>query len=161
LVNKKLVVEPNVLKAPAVEDAVHHHPQASDPVLPANWQTEGDRRSAEPGPPAISCRFPIPAACASPGQPLWIAGRSVLQIGIAIAGVVTLRAARVVLIELCIRVIGSDPVRLRTMPIPRGVTAEHAMIGAPVISARERHPKFGARGLPYSVVRVASPLTSS
>jgi hypothetical protein len=62
-----------------------------------------------PGPPAISCRSPTPALA------LLLVGldrlllEHFLQIGIAIPGVVTLRAAGVVLIELGIRVIGSDP----------------------------------------------------
>src|SRR6202035_3202829 len=53
-----LLVEPDVFEAPAVEDAVDHHPQALDPRLPAGGEPAGDRRSASPDPPAISCRFP-------------------------------------------------------------------------------------------------------
>src|SRR6516162_10546512 len=35
-----LLVEPDVFKAPAVEDAVDHHPQALDPRLPAGGEPQ-------------------------------------------------------------------------------------------------------------------------
>src|SRR6516164_2218337 len=34
------LVQPNVFKAPAIEDAVDHHPQALDPGLPAGGEPQ-------------------------------------------------------------------------------------------------------------------------
>jgi len=62
------------------------------------------------GPPAIFCRSPT-TSCLS----FLLVGfhrlllEHILQLGIAIPGVVTLRAARVILIELCIGVVDADP----------------------------------------------------
>src|SRR6266481_2478771 len=105
----KLFLKPDVLKAPAVEDAVHHHPQAFDPGLPTGGEPQviDDR----------SCLVLLQSPVDLPHQPLSLPLVALhglllehfLQLGITIPGVVTLRATCVVLIELCIRVIGSDP----------------------------------------------------
>src|SRR5712671_3641166 len=105
----KLFLKPDVLKAPAVEDAVDHHPQALDPRLPAR----GKPQVIDDRPRLVLLQSPVDFPYQPPALLLVGLHRLLLehflQLGIAIPGVVTLRAAGVVLIELCIRVIGSDP----------------------------------------------------
>src|SRR5206468_1941077 len=108
LLTPKLVVKPDVLKAPAVEDAVHHHSEALDPRLPAG----GEPQVIDDRPCLVLLQSPVDFPYQPPA--LFLVGlhglliEQLLQIGIAIASVVTLRATCVVLIELRIRVIGSD-----------------------------------------------------
>src|SRR5215472_11255066 len=104
-----LLVEPNVFKAPAIKDAVDHHPQSFDSRLPAG----GAPQVIDDRPRLILLQSPVDL----PHQPLalLLVGlhrlllEHFLQLGIAIPGVITLRAARIILIELRIGVVDADP----------------------------------------------------
>src|SRR6516164_5201974 len=104
-----LLVEPDVLEAPAVEDAVDHHPQTLDSRLPAG----GEPQVIDDRPRLVLLQSSVDL----PHQPLALLLVALhrlllehfLQLGIAIPGVVPLRAAGVILIELRIGVVDADP----------------------------------------------------
>src|SRR5262249_1019562 len=99
----------NVFKAPAIKDAVDHHPQSLDPRLPAG----GEPQVIDDRPRLILLQSPVDL----PHQPLalLLVGfhrlllEHFLQLEIAIPGVITVRVARIILIELRIGVVDAGP----------------------------------------------------
>src|SRR5215472_14466614 len=104
----RLLVEPDVFETPAVEDAVDHHPQVLDARLPAGREPEviDDR----PRLVLLQSLVDLPHQALA----LILVGlhrlllEQLLELGITVPSVITLRAARVILIELRIGVVDAD-----------------------------------------------------
>src|SRR5216684_4536129 len=104
-----LLVQPDVLEAPAVEHAVDHDFQPLQSRLPACRKTQviDDRARLILLQPAIDLPDQALALLLVGFHRLLL--EQLLQLGVAVAGVIALRATREIFIELGVRIIGADP----------------------------------------------------